>query len=30
MYSETRVPAQYLRLTFGADGELKAWKEVAR
>ena len=30
MDSETRVPAQYLRLTFGADGELKAWKEVAR
>jgi hypothetical protein len=30
MYSETYVPARYLRLTFGADGKLKAWKEVAR
>ena len=30
MRSETLVPAQYLRLTFGADGKLKAWKEVAR
>ena len=30
MRTETYLPAQYLRLTFGADGELKAWKEVAR
>ena len=30
MYSETYVPAQYLRLTFGADGKLKAWKKFAR
>jgi hypothetical protein len=30
MYSETRVPPLYLRLTFGPDGKLKAWKEVAR
>ena len=30
MHSETWVPARYLRLTFGADGKLKAWKEVAR
>ena len=29
MYSETTVPAQYLRLTFGADGKLKSWKEIA-
>ena len=29
MYSETTVPAQYLRLTFGADGKLKSWKERA-
>jgi hypothetical protein len=29
MYSETRVPALYLRLTFGTDGKLKAWKEIA-
>jgi hypothetical protein len=30
MYSETYVPARYLRLTFCTDGKLKAWKEVAR
>jgi hypothetical protein len=29
MYSESTVPAQYLRLTFGADGKLKSWKEIA-
>jgi hypothetical protein len=29
MRTETYVPAQYLRLTFGADGKLKTWKEVA-
>ena len=29
MYSETYVPARYLRLTFGPDGKLKAWKEIA-
>ena len=29
MRTETCVPAQYLRLTFGADGKLKTWKEVA-
>jgi hypothetical protein len=28
MRTETYVPAQYLRLTFGADGKLKTWKEV--
>ena len=30
MYSETYVPARYLRLTFGADGKLTAWKEFTR
>jgi hypothetical protein len=30
MYSETYFPARYLRLTFGADGKLKAWKEYTR
>ena len=30
MYSETYVPARYLRLTFSADGKLTAWKEFAR
>ena len=29
MYSETQVPAQFLRLTFGPDGRLKTWKQVA-
>ncbi len=29
MYSETTVPAQYLRLTFGPDRKLKSWKEIA-
>jgi hypothetical protein len=29
MYSETTVPAQYLRLTFGADGKLRSWKKIA-
>ncbi len=29
MRTETCVPAQYLRLTFGADGKLKTWKNVA-
>jgi hypothetical protein len=29
MRTETYVPAQYLRLTFGADGKLKTWKELA-
>jgi hypothetical protein len=29
MYSETTVPDQYLRLTFGPDGKLKSWKETA-
>ena len=28
MHTETYFPAEYLRLTFGADGKLKAWKEV--
>ena len=30
MRTETYLPAQYLRLTFGADGKLTAWKEFAR
>lgn len=30
MYSETYVPAGYLRLTFGPNGRLQSWKEVAR
>ena len=29
MRTETCFPARYLRLTFGADGKLKAWKELA-
>jgi hypothetical protein len=29
MRTETYVPARYLRLTFGADGKLKTWKELA-
>ena len=30
MYSEIYVPARYLRLSFGADGKLTAWKEFTR
>jgi len=30
MPTETYFPAQYLRLTFGTDGKLKTWKELAR
>ncbi len=30
MYFETYVPARCLRLTFGADGKLTAWKEFTR
>lgn len=29
MSSETTLPAQYLRLTFGPDGKLKSWKQIA-
>ena len=29
MRTETYLPAQYLRLTFGPDGKLKRWREVA-
>jgi len=29
MRTETYFPARYLRLTFGADGKLKTWKERA-
>jgi hypothetical protein len=29
MRTETYLPAQYLRLTFGADGKLKKWKKLA-
>jgi hypothetical protein len=29
MRTETYFPAQYLRLTFGPDGKLKTWREVA-
>ena len=29
MPAETYFPAQYLRLTFGTDGKLKTWKELA-
>ena len=29
MYTETYYPAQYLRLTFGADGKLKTWRQLA-
>jgi hypothetical protein len=29
-YTETYVPAHFLRLTFGPDGNLKAWKQFAR
>jgi hypothetical protein len=28
MYTETYYPGCYLRLTFGPDGKLKAWKET--
>jgi hypothetical protein len=28
MRTETYFPARYLRLTFGADGKLKTWKEL--
>jgi len=30
MYSETYVPARFLRLTFDAQGKLKTWKEFTR
>lgn len=30
MYSETRFPADYLRLTFAPDGRLKQFKKFAR
>ena len=30
MYSETYVPARFLRLVFDAGGKLKTWKEFAR
>ena len=30
MYSETYVPARFLRLGFGANGKLKTWREFAR
>ena len=29
-YSTTHIPAQFLRLEFGADGRLKAWKEYSK
>jgi hypothetical protein len=29
-YTETRVPDRFLRLTFGSDGRLAAWKRIAR
>lgn len=29
-YSEIDAPNYFLRLTFGPDGKLKAWKEFAR
>ncbi|MGB7769260.1 MAG: hypothetical protein WBN22_10470 [Verrucomicrobiia bacterium] len=29
-YTETFVPACFLRLTFGSDGRLKSWKTFAR
>ena len=29
-YVDTYSPDYFLRLTFGADGRLKAWKKVAR
>lgn len=30
MYSQTRVPALYLRLTFGPDGKLTRFQKVTR
>jgi hypothetical protein len=30
MYSQTYVPARFLRLSFDANGKLKTWKEFAR
>ena len=30
MYSQTYVPASYLRLIFGPDGKLKSWRQTAR
>jgi hypothetical protein len=30
MYSETYVPARFLRLVFDASGRLKTWKEFTR
>jgi hypothetical protein len=30
MYSQTYVPARFLRLVFDANGKLKTWKEFAR
>ena len=30
VYTETYVPAYFLRLTFGPDGKLKAWKSFAK
>ncbi|MGD0743622.1 MAG: hypothetical protein ABSA45_00560 [Verrucomicrobiota bacterium] len=30
MYSETYVPARFLRLVFDANGRLKTWKEFVR
>jgi hypothetical protein len=30
MYSETYLPARFLRLTFDANGKLKTWKEFVR
>lgn len=29
-YTESYVPAHFLRLTFGPDGKLKAWKTFAK
>ena len=29
-YSTTHIPAKFLRLEFGADGRLKAWKEYSK
>ncbi len=29
-YTETYAPAYFLRLTFSADGKLKAWKQFAK
>jgi hypothetical protein len=29
-YSTTYFPAQYLQLTFSADGKLKAWKRISK